>query len=165
MGEQISRLMDGELEEVGLDLVCGELRRPEGMDAWVCYHVIGDALRGAGTVAPGFSRRFAARLATEPTVLAPRAAPIRPVTYVWAAAAGMAAVALVGWVAFGTLQPEPTAIAKAGEAVTARAPTLRAQMVPADYLVVHHEYSPTAQIQGLGPYLQPAGALAPDARR
>ena len=33
------------------------------MDTWVCYHVIGDALRGARTLSPGFSRRFAAMLA------------------------------------------------------------------------------------------------------
>jgi len=164
MAEQISRLMDGELEDVQLELVVGQLKRPEGMDTWVCYHVIGDALRGADAVAPGFSRRFSARLAAEPTVLAPRAAPSRPVTYVWAAAAGMAAVALVGWVAFGTLQPEPTAIAKASEAGGIRAPGLKPASVPTDYIVVHHEYSPTTQIQGIGPYLQPATAVAPAAR-
>ena len=165
MGEQISRLMDGELEDVALDLVVGQLKRQDAMDAWVCYHVIGDTLRGASTVAPGFSRRFAARLAAEPTVLAPRAAPSRPVTYVWAAAAGMAAVALVGWVAFGTLQPEPAVFARAGDVGTARAPGLKPQAVPSDYLVVHHEYSPTTQIQGIGPYLQPATAVAPAARQ
>ena len=164
MAEQISRLMDGELEDVQLELVVGQLKRPEGMDTWVCYHVIGDALRGADAVAPGFSRRFSARLAAEPTVLAPRAAPSRPVTYVWAAAAGMAAVALVGWVAFGTLQPEPTAIAKASEAGGIRAPGVKPTSVPTDYIVVHHEYSPTTQIQGIGPYLQPATAVAPAAR-
>jgi sigma-E factor negative regulatory protein RseA len=165
MGEEISCLMDGELEDAPLDLVYGQLKRPEGLDAWVCYHVIGDTLRGANTVAPGFSRRFAARLAAEPTVLAPRAAPSRPVTYAWAAAAGAAAVALVGWVAFGTLQPEPMAFAKAGEAGVRVAPGANPQVVPADYLVVHHEYSPTAQIQGIGPYLQPATAVGPDVRR
>jgi sigma-E factor negative regulatory protein RseA len=164
MAEQISRLMDGELEDVPLDAVVGQLKRPEGMDTWVCYHVIGDALRGADTVAPGFSRRFAARLAAEPTVLAPRAAPSRPATYAWAVAAGMAAVALVGWVAFGTLQPEPGAIAKASEAGGVRAPGLKPTAVPTDYIVVHHEYSPTTQIQGIGPYLQPATAVAPVAR-
>ena len=165
MAEEISRLMDGELEDVALDLALGQLKRPDGMDAWVCYHVIGDTLRGANTVAPGFSRRFSARLATEPTVLAPRAAPSRPVTYAWAAAAGMAAVALVGWVAFGTMQPEPTAIARAGEAIAVRAQGVKPQVVPADYLLVHHAYSPTTQIQGLGPYLQPATALGPDVRQ
>ena len=165
MAEQISRLMDGELEDVQLDLAVGQLRRPEGMDTWVCYHVIGDALRGADAIAPGFSRRFSARLAAEPTVLAPRAAPSRPLAYAWAAAAGMAAVALVGWVAFGTLQQEPMAIAKAGEARAVRAPGVNPQTVPADYIMAHHEYSPTSQIQGVGPYLQPASAVIPPARQ
>lgn len=164
MGEDISRLMDGEFEDEQFDVVVGRLKRPEGMDAWVCYHVIGDTLRGANVVAPGFSRRFAARLAAEPTVMAPQAAASRPVTYVWAAAAGMAAVALVGWVAFGTLQPEPMMFAKAGEAGSVRAPALKPQVVPADYLLAHHEYSPTTPVQGLGPYLRPASASRPDAR-
>src|SRR5437667_2556745 len=116
MAEEISRLMDGELDEIELDLVYGNLKRPDGLATWVCYHIIGDALRGANSVAPGFRGRFAARLATEPSILARRAAASRPVTYAWAAAAGMAAVALVAWVAFATWQPESTVIAKAGEA-------------------------------------------------
>ena len=160
MGEEISRLMDGELDEFGVDLAYGQLKRPEGMATWVCYHVVGDALRGPCRVAPDFSRRFASRLATEPTVLAPHAAPSRPVARVWAAAAGLAAVALVGWVAFSTWQPEPTTIAKAGEANTVRAAQLRSQVIPADYLLVHQEYSPTSQIQGVGVYansVPPAG--------
>ena len=164
MGEQISRLMDGELDDVALDLAVGQLKRPEGMDAWVCYHVIGDTLRGAHPVAHGFSRRFAARLAAEPTVLAPRATPNRPVTRVWAAAAGMAAVALVGWVAFTTMQPDLKGIAIADRSVPYR-PGLKPSVVPVDYLAVHREYAPTSQIQGIGPYLQPATAIAPDARQ
>ena len=73
---------------------------------WVCYHVIGDALRGdRAALRPGSSQRFAARLAAEPTVLAPHAeAPQRAARFAWAAAATVAAVSLVGWVAFGTLE-------------------------------------------------------------
>ena len=165
MGEEISRLMDGELDEIQVDLAYGQLKRPDGMTTWVCYHVIGDALRGAPGVAPGFSRRFAAHLAAEPTVLAPRPTGSRPMTYAWAAAAGVAAMALVGWVAFNTWQPEPTAIAKASESGAIRAPRPLAQVVPADYLVVHHEYSPTTQIQGVAPYLNAApGSGSADAR-
>src|SRR4051794_3678382 len=103
MGEDISRLMDGELESTEIDRVCSSLKRSDAMATWVCYHVIGDALRGTGGSKPGFSRRFSARLGAEPTVLAPRRHPSRPATYAWAAAAGVAAVALVGWVAFGTM--------------------------------------------------------------
>jgi sigma-E factor negative regulatory protein RseA len=161
MGEEISRLMDGELEGTEIDNACSRLRAPDAMATWVCYHVIGDTLRGSASPSPGFSRRFAAKLAAEPTVLAPQRAPSRPATYAWAAAASAAAVALVGWVAFGTLQSEPRALARAGEAVDVRAPQMRSSVVPADYLIEHQKYSPTTQIQGVGPYFR--SAIAPGA--
>jgi len=164
MGEEISRLMDGELDDAQIDPVCGKLKDPDAMATWVCYHVIGDTLRGSGSCSAGFSRRFSARLAAEPTVLAPRLARSRPATYAWAAAAGIAAMALVGWVAFGTMQTDPTAMARAAEAGAVRAAQLKPQAVPADYLLAHQEYSPTAQIQGVGPYLRAASAPGPDAR-
>ena len=165
MGEEISRLMDGEQDDAQADITCAQLKDPDGMATWVCYHVIGDAMRGTGELTPGFSRRFAARLAAEPTVLAPRAQPARPLAYAWAAAAGVAAVALVGWVAFGTLQTEPAAIAKANDAGAIRPPQVVARTVPADYLLAHQEYSPTTPIQGVGPYLRSVAAPAGDARQ
>jgi sigma-E factor negative regulatory protein RseA len=165
MGEELSRLTDGEFDEAQVDVAYAQLKRPDGMATWVCYHVIGDALRGTGSVAPGFSRRFAARLAAEPTVLAPQAPANRPVARAWAAAAGMAAVALVGWAAYSTWQPVPTTIAKASEAVTARPVQLAPQVIPADYIRVHEQYSPTAQIQGVGPYFNAATVPGPAPRQ
>jgi sigma-E factor negative regulatory protein RseA len=159
MGEEISRLMDGELDDEHLEIVCAQLKRPDGKAAWACYHVIGDTLRGNGQLSPGFSERFAARLAAEPTVLAPRPKPARPLSMVWAAAATVAAVAVVGWVAFGTFDPQSTALAKAREGAAVRA----AQLNPtgtADYLLAHQEYAPTTQIQGVGPYFRPATATS-----
>jgi sigma-E factor negative regulatory protein RseA len=166
MGEDISRLMDGEIDDAELDAVCEKLKRGDAMATWVCYHVIGDQLRGAGTPASGFSRRFAARLAAEPTVLAPqRREPAQPVVWAWAAAAGVAAVALVGWVAFGTLQPQAEAMAKAGEAASIRPVQFTGRTVPADYLMAHEEFSPTAPPQGAGAHLRsvavPAGEDRP----
>jgi sigma-E factor negative regulatory protein RseA len=157
MAEQISRLMDGELEDVQLDLVVGQLKRPDGMDTWVCYHVIGDALRGSGGPRGGFAERFAARLAAEPTVLAPK--PIHPprLPFAWAAAATVAAVGVVGWVAVSLLDPQPSAVAM-------RAMPVKPAPVSADYLLAHRESSPTAQIQGVGPYLRPASAGGTDGR-
>jgi sigma-E factor negative regulatory protein RseA len=165
MGEEISRLMDGELDDELLDVVAAQLKRPEGRAAWASYHVIGDTLRGTAPLAPGFSERFSARLAAEPTVLAPRPKPARMLSVAWAAAATVAAGAVVGWVAFGTIDPQTTAIAKAREAATVRA----AQIAPtgtADYLLAHRESSPTMQIQGVAPSFRPATAtsVAPGAR-
>mgnify|MGYP003694233269 CR=1 FL=1 len=57
MNENISRLMDGELDDVEFERCCDELKADGAMQAWVCYHVIGDQLRGAH----GVSRRDSPR--------------------------------------------------------------------------------------------------------
>jgi sigma-E factor negative regulatory protein RseA len=164
MGEDISRLMDGELDDEQLDVVWAQLKRPEGVATWAGYHVIGDTLRGTQRLSPGFSERFAARLAAEPTVLAPRAKPTRSLSLAWSVAATVAAVAVVGWAAVGTLDPQANAMAKAREAAVARAAQIKPRSVPVDYLLAHQESSPTTQIQGVGPYLRPATATSFEAR-
>ena len=95
MNEDLSRLMDGDLDEAELDRVAGELRRPQALATWDCYHAIGDTLRGCPYGSPGFANRFSAALAAEPTVLAPRPrfGTERPVArWAVAAAATIAAV-------------------------------------------------------------------------
>ena len=164
MPDSISRLMDGELDDSEIEIVCGRLRRPDAVAAWVCYHVIGDSLRGGPAPTPGFGDRFAARLASEPTVIAPGAQRSRPVPVAWAVAASVAAVSVVGWIAFTTLDTSPTAIAKAREAATVRAAEVRPLVVPNDYLLAHREYSPTAPIEGISPGFRTAAATSPAAR-
>ena len=61
MNENISRLMDGEVDAAEFDCVCAELKSPSAMATWVCYHVIGDPLRGAPRVSRADSRRASAR--------------------------------------------------------------------------------------------------------
>jgi sigma-E factor negative regulatory protein RseA len=158
MSEIISRLMDGELGDDELEAICGRLRQPGEVTTWVCYHVIGDTLRGSGVPSRGFAARFSARLAAEPTVFVPGARRSRPVPMAWAIAATVAAVSVVGWVAVATLEISPTAIAKGHEAAAVRAAQVRPPAVPADYLLAHREYSPTAQIQGVGPSLRAVAA-------
>jgi sigma-E factor negative regulatory protein RseA len=164
MPDSISRLMDGELDDTEIEIVCSRLRRPDAVATWVCYHVIGDALRSGAMPTPGFADRFAARLAAEPTVIAPGAQRSRPLPVTWAVAATIAAVSVVGWVANATLDSSPSAIAKAREASTVRAAQLRPPAVPTDYLLAHREYSPTAPIEGIGPGLRTAAAVGSDAR-
>ena len=73
MNEQISRLMDGEIDASELDGVCAMLKGDAAMATWNCYHTIGDALRGETPVtAQRRRRRVARKLTAEPTVLAPR---------------------------------------------------------------------------------------------
>lgn len=164
MNERISRLMDGELEGAEAEAAYRELKQPDGVETWVCYHVVGDALRRTGGSMPGFSERFAARLGAEPTVIAPHARQTHRLPFVWAVAATAAAVMVVGWVAVSTLDPQPTAMANAREAATVRGAQAKAQPVSPDYLLAHQEYSPATQIQGVGPYLRSVAAGGADGR-
>jgi sigma-E factor negative regulatory protein RseA len=165
MNENISRLVDGELDAVELDACCGELKSADALQTWVCYHVIGDHLRGTSGHSPRFASRFAAALAAEPTVLAPKPrihTPSQPATFAWAVAATLAAVTVVGWTAFSMIDAPSNALAKAREASSVRAAQVTTPAaVGADYLLAHQEYSPAFAMQG-GNYLR-AVATAPAA--
>src|SRR5690349_21643609 len=103
VGANISRLMDGEVDGAEFERCVVELRGGEAMQTWMCYHVIGDSLRGSHGISSGFSARFRTALAAEPTVLAPQQrerARSQPATFAWAVAASIAAVTVVGWTAF-----------------------------------------------------------------
>jgi len=167
MNENISRLMDGEIDDAELQSVLAGLRKPEAMATWACYHAIGDTLRRDASTrafACGVSPALAARLAAEPTVLAPRRTMVeKTTTWAWAAAATAAAVGIVGWTAFSLVDETPAVVAKAREAGSVRAAMVRpAATVPSDYLVAHQEYSPALQV--VGPYLRAAAVQAGDPR-
>jgi len=161
--EAISLLIDGELEPVRADAVVTSLCRAEGLATWVCYHVIGDAVRGVASRGLD-SRRFIELFAAEPTVLAPPRRSPAPHAIALALAATVAAVSVVGWVALTTMPTPVAAIASARQAVGVRAADAR-PAVDNEYVLVHQEYSPTNAIQGIGPYLRAVAATEPDARR
>ena len=165
--EEISLLVDGELEIEHIERVCTRLRDGASITTWVCYHTIGDALRGSSAVMPGFAARFATRFGAEPTVLAPPRRGPAPAAVAWAVAATVAAVSVVGWVAMTTLPAGdgtmPAALITARQAATVRPADTR-PAVDNEYLVVHQEYSPTTAIQGARPYLRAVAATDPDAR-
>jgi len=120
--ERVSVLMDGEITDAAeRDRLLRQLSRDDAegerlLADWSVYHLIGDALRdtpGAGLPRAG----FAARLAAEPVVLAPAAAPVaasaprRPSRWSrWSLplAASIAGLMVFGWGASSFL--EPTAI-------------------------------------------------------
>jgi sigma-E factor negative regulatory protein RseA len=161
MREQISRLMDGDLDGAEAEAAFRELKRSEALEHWACYHIIGDVLRRNGAPTAGFASRFAARLESEPTILAPhamgRSQPSR-LPLAWAVAATVAAVGVVASVAVSMLDPQPTALAKVREANVVRTAQPKPQPVSPDYLVAHQEYSPTTLVQGVGPYLRAVSA-------
>jgi len=162
--EDVSLLVDGELDTERLDGVCSDLRNADRIATWTCYHVIGDVLRGASVATPGFHARFAKRLATEPTVLAPPTR-TRPAAIAWAAAATVAAVAVVGWVSMETMPVAPTVVATARQASAVRPADAHPFAVDNEYLLAHQEYSPTNAIQGVRPYLRAVVAEDQDASR
>ena len=161
--EEISLLIDGELDPARADAVVTSLCRTQGVATWVCYHVIGDAVRGVASRGLD-SKRFGELFAAEPTVLAPPRRSTAPHAIALALAATVAAVSVVGWVALTTMPAPVAAIASAKQAVGVRAADAR-PVVDNEYVLVHQEYSPTNAIQGIGPYLRAVAASEPDARR
>jgi sigma-E factor negative regulatory protein RseA len=102
MKTKISAFVDGELESGELSGVIEAIEQDQASrEAWRVYHLISDALRDSVLRETGFSARVAHALAAEPTVLAPGRLPAeRTRWFALSAAASVAAVALVGWLAF-----------------------------------------------------------------
>jgi sigma-E factor negative regulatory protein RseA len=162
MNEQISRLMDGEIDTAEVDGVFAALKSDAAMRVWSCYHTIGDALRGETAVTRSVAPAVARQLAQEPTVVAPRARGVSgPASWAWAVAASLAAVTVVGWTAYSMVDSTPAGFAKAREAGTMRAAQVRPLAVPSDYLLAHQEYAPANVLQGVGPYLRDVAASNP----
>lgn len=154
MKETLSAWMDSELsgEQVGLLLPQlksdAELRR-----TWDSYHLIGDALRGVHGA--DLCAGIRARLAAEPTVLAPQRRS-NTEKLRWTAlsmAASLAAVAFVGWIALPGAQQSSLQLAMA------HAPKVQLAVMPMgerakNYLLAHQRYSPSSAMQGVAPYVR-----------
>ena len=120
-------------------------------------------MRDTPLLSAGFAARVAERLGAEPTVLAPGRRQPRP-RIVWAAAASVSAVALVGWLAFAPQQqPAAPALQAAGTPKTAALPARTPPVVAVttvlpkaanDYLLAHQGFSPRVYLQGMAPYVR-----------
>lgn len=149
MDEQISRLMDDEMDEEDVDRLLAVLRQHGAPPAWDTYHLIGDAMRELAPVPSAFMERFGARLAAEPTVLAPRPRTrYKPRAIALSAAASVAAVGLVVWAVM------QTHVADFPEnPVVANAPQSGFENVN-PYLLAHQEHSPSVAMQGMATYIR-----------
>ena len=179
MNERISELMDGELEgraAAGMIETVG--REGDAFETWRTYHLIGDAMRDTRMLTGGFAARLGEKLAAEPTVVAPNR--LKPEPRKWvampaAAAASLAAIALVGWVA---LSPQPERGATQGQ--MAQTPSvqsliqpvvaLQPQTVPLpsatpDYLLAHQGFSPRMSLHGMAPYARTVSEQANEGRK
>jgi sigma-E factor negative regulatory protein RseA len=156
MKDRLSALMDGELDDRSAAEAIEALGRDqEAVRTWRTYQLISDALRESRLLSADFTARFSEQLDKEPTVLSPRPhfPSLQRESRKWvalSAAASVAAVALVGWVAFAP-PPGPVPVAQV-QTEAAKPPV----MVPLpssanDYLLAHQAFSPRGS---LAPYIR-----------
>jgi sigma-E factor negative regulatory protein RseA len=148
MESRISALTDGELDHEEANAILVSAReQPELQQKWNMYHLIGDSLRQTSPFSPDFNVRFAGQLAKEPTVLAPRRfLPHRRPLIALSAAASVAAVSLVAWVALQF--NHEGGLGAAANTVVAEASTAGAssEINVNGYLAAHQEYSPAVHL-------------------
>jgi sigma-E factor negative regulatory protein RseA len=168
MKERISALMDGELDDKSATELIELLGRDrDARLAWASYHVISDAMRDGRLLSDGFDARLSERLAAEPTVLAPRSRQTESKRwYALSAAASLAAVAFVGWLAFAPQQAaDPGAIARAKPDIDPKPQIVPLPTAANDYLLAHQGFSPRLFLQGMAPYVRTVSEQAVEARR
>jgi sigma-E factor negative regulatory protein RseA len=168
MNDKISALMDGELDAKSAAEMIDSLGRDgDALHAWRTYHLISDAMRDSRVLSDGFTARVAARLSVEPAQLAPARLQAEPRKWFGlSAAASVAAVSLVAWLAFapqrdaGPLQEQraqaPAAVAPALRSVAGNKPPAIVPLPSGtnDYLLAHQGFSPRASLQGMAPYVR-----------
>lgn len=161
MKSKISAFMDGELDEHEDGEPLAALGRDrEAFEAWRTYHLISDALQDARALSRDFTQRFATRLAQEPTVLAPGRLPTggeRARRIALSAAASVAAVTLVAWLALSTppgTAPDAIAVAPQESAASREMVHVPPPQTANDYLLAHQGYSPRLSLQGVAPYVR-----------
>lgn len=172
--ENISALMDGEAGGQEAHQAMLRLKDAgEARETWATYHLIGDVMRGEAMPAFDVLQRVAATLVQEPTVMAPRRRSwtSRPLTFAWSAAASVAAVAAVGWMAFstnGVVNTPPVEVARVEVPVVVQ-PEAQLVSAPSDglmneYLLAHQGVSPSTSLHGVAPYIRTI-SIAPSAGR
>ncbi len=161
MNEKLSALMDGELDRESAATAIKALGANNAeREDWDCYHLIGDALRGdAEGMAPrnpACTAAIFARLAAEPTILAPAAiakpAALHQRTRIaLAMAASVVTVSAIGVVA---LKQQGASVAQvqlvqkvAPQPVSAGQSASQVNTQVNDYLVVHRQFANPAALQ------------------
>ena len=152
MKEHISSLMDGELFDDEADALFDKLKRaPEGYEQWLQYHLISDVLRQPDHVHADISSTLRERLKAEPTVLAPRSRNGQKVRwFALSAAASVMALSIVAWLSVQVAPQQAPQIAMQQPVDNVRPASANMD----DYLMAHQEYSPSASMEGMTPYIR-----------
>jgi sigma-E factor negative regulatory protein RseA len=168
--ERISAFMDGELEDHEAAAQVRRLKEnPELRAAWETYHLVGDAMRGEAGYPSGLGARISAKLAAEPTVLAPRprmhSRNVRRVAL--SAAASIGGVALVAWLALFDnpfLPQQNLAVNQAPMGSQTQMAATPANGSVNDYLLAHQQFSPSTAMQGVASYVRTVSGQNPEQR-
>ena len=157
--EKISAFMDGEIEGVEATGQVKRLKEEAGLrTAWDTYHLIGDTLRGEKLgLSRDFTADFSARLADEPTVLAPRSRGLLRSTvrrFALPVAASVGGMALVAWLAVFNNPFAPSKETLAVKQPVAQTTTQIANGEVNDYLLAHQQFSSSTTLQGVASYVR-----------
>ena len=166
--ERLSALMDGELDGHEVDHELARIKMdPEQEATWAVYHLIGDAMRGEDVSARSVMVQVRTRLASEPTVLAPRLWKARQA--VWRVAlplaASVCAVAVVAWLVLPGYDAGVPANLAAPGAILAESREYTRDLsrsegdVMSEYLMAHQQFSPSTTMQGVVPYVRTVSAV------
>ncbi len=169
--EKISAFMDGELDGMDAGSQVARLKEDVRLRAsWDTYHLIGDTLRGEKlSLSRDFTANVSARLADEPTVLAPRRrAPLQATVRRFAlpVAASVGGMALVAWLAVFNnpfAPPKETLAVKQPAAVEMKTQVANGEVN--DYLLAHQQFSSSTTLQGVASYVRTVSGSDMEAKR
>lgn len=159
MKNQLSALIDGEFEIEDSEHIITAIKSDgEIREAWKCYHLIGDTIRGDVDMQYDFGAKVMQALEMEPTVLAVNQQTVGQgastkqyklkAPAFWSVAASVAAVMLVGMMVFELQLGDSEDMS----------PIEIAQSVPFEYLQAHQSLAPS----GSAYYIQAANYSEPN---